>query len=45
MIVMENITRGVHVGDNASMQTEDLNNQTNDIVKGEVSTGQDTHTV
>jgi len=33
------------VGDNAPMRTEDPDNQTNDIVKGEVCTGRDTHIV
>ena len=37
--------KGPAVGDNAPAQTEDLDNQTNDIVNGEVSTGQDVHTV
>ena len=33
------------VGDNAPTQTEDPDNQTNDIAKGEVCTGQDARTV
>ena len=33
------------VGDKVSMQTEDPDTQTNDITKGEVCTGWDTHTV
>jgi hypothetical protein len=39
------LTTLIFVEVNAPMQTEDLDNQMNDIVKGEVSTGQDMCTV